>query len=101
MIKHTAGPWRVEPPSKGSKQPIIQGAEWSGEVAVVFGDDGEDNIKANAALIAAAPELLEVLEEVKRIASSNRDILKGAPHYSGLWRIEEIAAAIIAKAKGE
>ena len=56
---------------------------------------------ADAALISSAPEMLAAIEEILRIASSNRDILKGAPNYSGLFRIEELAAAIITKAKGE
>lgn len=64
--KHTPGPWRVErqnsSPTTGEW--MIAGAK-PGYLAEVR-DCGSGCAKANARLIAAAPELLEALEMVMR-----------------------------------
>ena len=62
MSTHTPGPWRVERQNGGptAREWIIAGAK-PGYLAEV-GDCGGGCAKANARLIAAAPELLEALE---------------------------------------
>ena len=84
MSKHTEGPW------KHSTTYSVYGQNKM--VASVYGDDPEckpdDRLKANATLIAAAPELLEALEEVIAISDRKHDV----------W---DKAKQAIAKAKGE
>ena len=91
MSKHTKGPWRVErqnaSPTTGEW--MIAG-EKPGYLAEVR-DCGSGCVKSNARLIAAAPELLEALEEaVCALEVCGKD-----------YRATEIARAAIAKAKGE
>ena len=75
MSKHTPGPWRVEPGTRliwgacdpddtttnGFGFPVAEARFWSYVERRVLKDD---EIEANAALIARAPELLEVLEAI-------------------------------------
>lgn len=71
--QHTPGPWIYAPAGKvmqGYSQPFgISQSDKANLVAGVFGDvaGGEEAAKANALLIAAAPELLEALK-VARVA---------------------------------
>lgn len=62
--KHTPGPWRVERQNGGptTGEWMIAGAK-PGYLAEVR-DCGSGCAKANARLIAAAPELLDALEDV-------------------------------------
>ena len=98
--KHTPGPWEVFDDVEGCEFPGIDNA---GESIVLCGsifDDGgirgdtKEERLANARLIAAAPELLSVLEELQESASywSEYDVPLGI--------VDRINAAI-AKAKGE
>jgi hypothetical protein len=82
--KHTPGPWRVNP---GANE--VRGADWN----VIVADVGSD---ADARLIAAAPDLLGMLE------------LMAAQHFCGCrhpacnrCRDDDDCADVIAKAKGE
>ena len=103
-IKHTPGPWVV-----GSHDFLDQWVcidapsgdhdldykSWEG-VAMAYGCEdspfkGLEKAKANAMLIAAAPELLEALESV----------LENCLDSDGLAAAYEKARAAIAKAKGE
>ncbi len=88
---HTPGPWAVIPTLTGAlsinaapKVPVatVGGAGWH---------LGEDVAKANAALIAAAPELLAALQAMVRMAKSK------APPSEIVLRH---ALAAIAKAEG-
>ena len=86
MSKHTEGPW------KHSTTYSVYGQNKM--VASVYGDDPEckpdDRLKANATLIAAAPELLEALIDCRRtleIANFTQELA--------------VVNAAIAKAKGE
>lgn len=102
-MKHTPGPWRVErqngSPTTGEW--MIAGAK-PGYLAEVR-DCGSGCVKANASLIAAAPELLEALEEAVAcgmvpISSATEG---GAAKYSRQAQVADMIRAAIAKAKGE
>jgi hypothetical protein len=86
---HTPGPWHLaESPTF-----VMDGIHCVCEIA--HPDDFSDpspNAKANARLIAAAPDLLEALE---KIASSD-----GSLHGTCVRDLKEIARAAINKAKG-
>ena len=79
MSKHTPGPWAIS-------------SYKDGRYSIVVDNEGFDiakvdypNQEANALLIAAAPELLEFAEEVRR---------------TGDTRLASMAIAVIAKATG-
>ena len=92
-MKHTPGPWRVDPDPR-------QDMEWNNHIygaddmAVCFmaHSDGKDDERdqANARLIAAAPELLGALEAACRLDYFNE-------HNA----LAKQARSAIAKAKGE
>ena len=102
MSKHTPGPWEYD------KWLACHGEKWSEvngrskllcePICIVPHDDVSDEgyveVVANIRLIAAAPELLSVLEELQESASywSEYDVPLGI--------VDRINAAI-AKAKGE
>lgn len=86
--KHTPGPWVVDP--KRSLRVIAVGDETVASCGA--SDLIRGSWEANAALIAAAPELLEALEDYVKV----HEFLGHAdrPHY-------QAAIKAIAKAKGE
>jgi hypothetical protein len=96
----TPGPWRHErevekrfdsrtgEPTKGFVFDWIVGA--TGRAGCAFGDEGGEAI-ANARLIAAAPEMLSLLEDAQEVLCEY-----GGPAVELLERID----ALIAKAKG-
>lgn len=65
---HTPGPWTV----RGWNDLIVGVGEWT--LAAYPAPDGAsiDEAKANARLIAAAPELLEILSEAVRLSEQGR-----------------------------
>jgi hypothetical protein len=93
MSKHTPGPWRSDL-DKGEW--YVVDAEHT-IVAELPGAYGEAQ-RANAHLIAAAPELYEAL---RRISLAEADGLDCARDSMVLERAINIARATIAKAKGE
>lgn len=78
MSKHTPGPWTQHEGEVWAKNYGLISRSYYGK------PDGEG--AANARLIAAAPELLEFAEEVRR---------------TGDTRLASMAIAVIAKAIGE
>lgn len=88
--KHTPGPWHVETDNEG-RNVDIQDAKGRGVLT-----------KANARLIAAAPDLLAALEraEVMLRKSAERGIYDGEGVNLELESADEARAAI-ARAKGE
>lgn len=82
-FKHTPGKWRVNGKYIDSNQSdgMIQEVAWLGDVG--YGDR-----MANARLIAAAPDLLEALQAVVRVADRQTDEF-------------DMARAAISKALGE
>lgn len=68
-MKHTLGPWQVQ--ITGGEVECVSGAE-SGLWAVVQGPD-YDTRAANARLIAAAPELAQILDRILRAHESGNN----------------------------
>ena len=99
--KHTPGPWRILPEEDDKEYIRIRGTVWGGFYKITNvlkpRDTGHltlnaqnlTEVRANAALIAAAPDLLRSLEDLVE--------------YSGIYGAETLEAAkkLIAKAKGE
>lgn len=85
--QHTPAPWRHEPGRDGKPPYVVRGSEGG---FVVMGMAAERQ-EADAALIAAAPELLEALEVVLHLCH----VIK-APDGPALDK----ARAAIAKARG-
>jgi hypothetical protein len=90
--KWTQGPWSTN---------------WQDNGTEVFGADGywlmsmkriTEELKANARLIAAAPELYEALEECKRVLSDLQSTQLEGTRTRAAW---EKARAALAKARGE
>lgn len=67
-VEHTAGPWQEMLESdKGQYAiygPIPKGGRWEPRIAQVIDSSDDETVKANARLIAAAPDLLEALENI-------------------------------------
>lgn len=110
MTKHTPGPWRViEEDGDGKCQHTDKCKTWvldseeRGNMALMqawySGNDPDvfEEVRANARLIAAAPDLLDVLEKVTDPYRSLPDevLEEVAPD----WLAEAFAA--VTKAKGE
>lgn len=99
--KYTPGPW-IEDDELGWVIPTDTRTQYGGAIAHAYGDN-EEQQAANARLIAAAPELLEALEDLDRILdgpladSITGDVMAEAGAYTALTN----ARAAIAKAKGE
>lgn len=87
--KHTPGPWKAE----GWESLVVNCAEgYTLTLAAGREGAGLEELKANAALIAAAPDLLAALEDIVKLAD-NTDF------YLPLNWLEDARAAI-AKAEG-
>lgn len=96
--KHTPGPWRIHKYStdliKDAER--IVGADGSSVVMDVYGKTLE-NADANAQLIAAAPDLLEVAERLMNLDS----FISMHVSFREPWEnIIKVARAAIAKARG-
>ena len=85
MSNHTPGPWRVD---HGSMLDGVNVITPRNEWICYLGMASRPDVVADANLIAAAPELLEALEDAVRDSES-----------PGQWLDE--ARAAIAKARGE
>jgi len=68
-------------------------------VALISLHDGESTRRANAKLIAAAPELLEALQEMVAIVKKHTYPQPDKP--SSTWGRMEAAEAVIARALGQ
>ena len=92
MSKHTAGPWRFYDFSNDIKLNRIEIVALGKTVAHIYHSVQKEDLP-NAQLIAAAPELLEVLQNLCEAADNGH-----VASYSNLW---DDAKAAIAKAEGE
>lgn len=90
MSNHTPGPWMI----RAERYRYIHVYAHGGGIAHLDTVDGEG--MANARLIAAAPDLLEVLEELLSMCQRQEDF-----HDDGDGCMFERASAAIAKARGE
>ena len=91
---HTAGPWDVEADRhNGGKFTIKAGIYYIADTIGGFCDDEE---MANAALIAAAPDLLAAMEDIADDYSTH----EATPYRERYDRIVSVARAAIVKAKG-
>ena len=96
MSKHTPGPWEIQEHPNGIYK-YISGPEHLEFAQVVWcmeDDERSPECEANARLIAAAPELLEAVEELLACT-------EGQAIYNFMEPQKKKARAAIAKAKGE
>ena len=84
MSKHTPGPWYVGGPTEYCFQLAIEPS-----IGAAYG--GGEEVQANAHLIAAAPQMLAVLE----------GLTEGPLSLNELNELMADAREVIAKAKGE
>ena len=90
MTEYTPGQWRVEPPMKRMGYTVWAQVDRTGSMQICETGHAEYDI-ANARLIAAAPELLDVLKNLYDHTKNNLQICG----------LNEKAKAAIAKAEGE
>jgi hypothetical protein len=93
-MTHTKGPWSLDGDLSAMNLDVVYG---SGRIAMMECENDElsdDEVTANARLIAAAPDLLATLERI--CAAESR--MSGNNPIAGLC---DEARAAIAKAKGE
>ena len=84
MIKYTKGPWRVA--EGGNEVNGFVAVKTSNSKYILCDGNTEQERKANAALIAAAPDLLEALKEAEALYSEYG--LQANPNYAdriGPW----------------
>ena len=90
--KHTQGPWAIH--SQGAGFEVESGhGDIVAQAQQVYGDRRHEVRRANAKLIAAAPELLAALEAITDLYDTDEGC-RSLPEYKA-------ARAAIAKAKGE
>ena len=71
-MEHTAGPWEVVPESIRFSEPYGYTIDTKeGHITFIHNDHGDQ--KANARLIAAAPDLLEALKSIQNDLNSKLD----------------------------
>lgn len=94
--KHTPGPWTVEKFTRENDWDRMRARVTDGQdtIAQLFDSAFEDRNHANARLIAAAPELLEALEQILEIVNLKMPIGNKSIAYGNM-------VAAIRKAKGE
>lgn len=105
MSKHTKGPWSVKPDLREDDEPY--GWDITADDSPVVGCEGIEawfpNAKANAYLIAAAPDLLESAERIDKLSLViSSSVRRCDPEFN-----DRVCAAVldlraaIAKARGE
>lgn len=110
MSKHTPGPWLVDIkdlsvvgcPNENQPATIatVEQMPCIGGYDDIAADRGRKMEKANANLIAAAPEMYEALKQIEKCEGSfSRDPLTHAANV--LEEHERIAHEVLAKARGE
>lgn len=92
-MKHTPGPWHVG--LRQAEKIVYDETGWAIANATVYhGESDAEQVKANARLIATAPDLLASLRRLVRMLGTNDSRL------ANFGEVEE-ARAVIAKATGE
>lgn len=110
-MKHTCGPWRVDDETSDFDIYIVGRPAWkatrygrTGEwdvAAVEILDDHPVETKANARLIAAAPELLEALKGAIGALEFSRDCHGDTSNEDQAFAQRKLDAAVSAIAKAE
>jgi len=105
MSKHTPGPWTIEPVRPyvvdGRLHTIVNNERYPTAFVPAWDDplpgevEGAEEAKANARLIAAAPEMLQVLKWAEEHAAES-EAGRDDAWYQNLAKLE----AVIAKAEG-
>jgi hypothetical protein len=96
--RFTPGPWRAEGPDDFRDFNILHDGDSLAVAAAVSNMRSLDEIEANARLIAAAPDLIEALEDLKReLVLSDVDLDYIESHFRPWLNKAESAAA---KARG-
>ena len=91
ITKHTPGPWTIHKDYSRANYTVFD-ADGN------YGDTSVETIDANAALIAAAPDLLAALEGARAEA---RRVVHPTAVDDRLYRIDRILTAAIAKMEGQ
>ena len=104
MIEHTPGPWEVGSAfdNYGEIEIAIERMTHAGNLVVAVALGGLQGQDANAKLIAAAPDLLSVLQEFSGYVRNEQMSTDGAVTYSTttINHLAFLARAAIAKAIG-
>lgn len=93
--KHTPGPWHVTGKHAECEVRYVgvdTSDRHSQQIATLYGFGGEQQ-EANARLIAAAPELLEAIQEIELVATEDTSVLPESP----TWKAIEKARLALAK----
>jgi len=96
--KHTPGPWRAFRGEQKRAQREVQHAQgWTIAKVLRAGSDAEAD--ANLRLIAAAPEMLDALRELARVATIivEHDEYLHPAEIGELWRRAKEARALLAR----
>jgi hypothetical protein len=100
--RHTKGPWRFDGPAFGFGA-LVEAGNGAFIFGIAAGDAAErrseDECTANAALLAASPDLLEALERALPYVDDAANDCRDTPSEAG--HILDAARAAIARAKGE
>lgn len=102
MSKHTPGPWVIEYENDtGPSDEYF--AEWLNVgPAQIHGDVYSEQVKADAALVAAAPDLLTACElHINTLASQLRNGKEDPAFGEAIYQAQKMMQAAIAKARGE
>ena len=92
MKNYTPGPWRAHTLPDGSHHVVAD--HWGASIAVtMYPESGSEGREANARLIAAAPDMLKVLQAIQYRAAKNDPL-------STAW-LDAICTEVINLAKGE
>jgi hypothetical protein len=95
MNKHTPGPWAIAPdPEHLTAAPLVISESRNIAKVLYYGGSEDNQVNANAYLIAAAPEMLEALENTFWL-------LDHRPDHEDIRRQQEYLKIVITKAKGE
>lgn len=102
MSKHTPGPWFIEQTTVYAlNKERIQVNRFTASIDRGWGDDGkrieQQEVEANAKLIAAAPELLEALQDLADDIAERFDMDSPSTN-PGIKHCIDAARAAIAKA---
>lgn len=104
MSEHTPGPWHLEPYSYGFDlvREGVKPGSYGGWFIELRALDVDDEYRANACLIAAAPDMLRALQEMEAILDFDAEISPCAcfPDPDGIRNAVRMGREAIAKATG-